>query len=487
MSHQISGAGGEGAEGAEGRRRVSGLAGQGDALLACIHCGFCLPACPTYRVLGDEADSPRGRLHLMRAVGEGRLPASDPSFRLHLDRCLGCRACEPVCPAGVEYGMLLEHAREDIRSDRDQSLLTTAVVAIFGNRILNRIAGFWGRVLRDSGVAGVLARILPASGPFFPARKGLAMLVASRPRPLPATGAPAAVPSPAPAAAVSSPAPAASASATASPAPAAGSPDGARFDATTGSSQVEAPPNRGRVALLRGCVQQGLYARVREASERVLRRNGWEVVPMRDAGCCGALHAHAGDLRAARERARDQIRAFEASGADFMVSDAAGCGAAMRGYGHLLADDPVWADRALALEGRVRDVLELLAEHPVVPGGPVPLRATYDPPCHLLHAQRVRGAVERVMRAIPGLELVPLEGADGCCGGAGVYGLTHPELGETIGSAKARAIRETGAQVVLTGNPGCMMQIGSGLRDMGAETTVLHPVELLAESYRRRP
>jgi glycolate oxidase iron-sulfur subunit len=208
---------------------------------------------------------------------------------------------------------------------------------------------------------------------------------------------------------------------------------------------------------------------------------------MQDAGCCGALHAHAGDLGAARERARAQIRAFEASDADYMVSDAAGCGAAMRGYGHLLADDSPWAARALALQDRVRDVMELLASNPVVPGGPVPLRATYDPPCHLLHAQRVRGAVEAVMGAIPGVELVPLEGADGCCGGAGVYGLTHRQLGETIGSAKARAIRDTGAQVVLTGNPGCMMQIGSGLRDIGVDTVVLHPVELLAESYRERP
>src|SRR5690606_131823 len=222
------------------------------------------------------------------------------------------------------------------------------------------------------------------------------------------------------------------------------------------------------------------------ATGRVLEENGCGVVEVRAQGCCGALHAHAGRLDEARELARANIDAFAAAGVDHVVANAAGCGAAMREYGELLADDPAYAERARQFPASVRDVSELLSELGPVPGGPLPLRVTYDAPCHLHHAQHVTTAPLQLLDAIPGLERVPLPGADECCGGAGIYGVMHPELGGRILQDKLAAIRSTGASVVVTGNPGCAMQIGAGLRRAGDSTPLLHPIELLAESYRRR-
>ena len=432
--------------------------------MACVHCGFCLPACPTYRVLGDEADSPRGRLHLMRAVSEGRLPASDPAFQTHIDRCLGCRACEPVCPSGVQYGVLLEHARETAREARGSGPATRGLLAVFGRRWSSRLAGGLGRLLRATRLPALLARVLPDVAGLHAIRTGMAMLAAS-----------------APGRSVRNASGGEPAGALDRPVPEAG-PEGA---SDLASAAVAGPTTGDRVALLPGCVQAGLFGRVGEAVRRTLAVNGYQVVERPDPGCCGALHAHAGELSAARDAARRHIAALEATDADWVGVDAAGCGAAMKGYDALLEDDPEWRDRAAAFVSRVRDVTELLAAAGPRAGASLEMAVAYDPPCHLLHAQGVREAPLRVLDAVPGVRRVPVENAEGCCGGAGVYGLTHRELGGVIGRAKAKALSASGADAVATGNPGCMMQIRATLLLEGVDLEVVHPVELLDESYRR--
>ncbi len=417
---------------------------QEEGLLNCVHCGFCLPSCPTYRRLGDEADSPRGRLHLMRAVVEGRLDPASGAFQTHIGRCLGCRACEPVCPSGVEYGNLLELARHVGGEARRPSLLTRLLLRAFGTAWIAGPVMFAGRIVRASGIPALVTRLLAGSTLPRGPRLGLAMLAASAPtrglRTAPMDSA--------------------------------------------GSSGA-AVGGRATVGLLTGCVQAGLFSRVNEATVRVLEANGYQVVPVAAQGCCGALHAHAGDLEAARAMARRNVEAFEAAGVDYLAMNASGCGAAMAEYDSLLFHDPAMRDRAAAVAGRVRDVTELLAACGPVRGGAVPMKATYDAPCHLVHAQRVSGPPEEVLAAVPELEALPLAGATECCGGAGIYGLTHPRLGGWIGGDKVRSVLESGADVLVTGNPGCMMQIGAGLRLAGSDMPVLHVVELLDESYRR--
>lgn len=422
------------------------LESQSERLMQCVHCGFCLAACPTYNRLGDEADSPRGRLHLMRAVVDGRLDAASEAFHTHIDRCLGCRACEPVCPSGVEYGSLLELAREVVVRHRPASLLTRILLRVFASGVLRRVFFLGGRGVRGSGVASVAAGVLPARGVLGSARLGMAMLAATE---------------------------AWRGLGTAPDASGAGPPD----DTT--------PPARGRVAVLTGCVQEGLYRRVNEATVRVLEANGFAVVAVEGQACCGALHAHGGDLTGARSLARVNVARFEAAGVERVVVNAAGCGATMKEYGHLLAFDPDCAERGRALAGKVRDVNEILAEVGPRRGAGVRCRVAVDHPCHLLHAQRIREAPLTVLAAVPGVEVTVVDDAAECCGGAGIYGITHPELGGQIGGDKVAAVRRAGCDVVATPNPGCMMQIGAGLRLEGAREGVIHPVELLDESYRR--
>ncbi len=392
----------------------------------------------------------------MRAVVEGRLPAASDAFQTHIDRCLGCRACEPVCPSGVEYGLLLESARAAAFEARKPRFSTRALLALFRQGALLRWSMGLARMARGLGLAWIGAKLAPRPRAFHPVRFGLAMLAASRGSSLRAMS------------------PALPASPTPVPA------DG--VEAVPEVPERERPI---RVALLTGCVQAGLFGRVNDATERVLRANGFEVVTMQRQQCCGALHAHGGDAESARKLARANVDAFVLSKIDFVAVNAAGCGTAMKEYGHLLSDDPKYADSAAQLAAATRDVSEVLAEVGIRRGASVPLRATYDAACHLCHAQRLVEAPRAMLDAIPDLDLVPLPGEDECCGGAGIYGMTHPELGGRIGSDKVSAVVETGADVVTTANPGCIMQIGAGLMLRGSRIKALHPVELLDESYER--
>ncbi len=433
--------------------------------MPCVHCGFCLPACPTYVRLGDENDSPRGRLYLMQAVVEGRLSPESDAFQTHIDRCLGCRACEPVCPSGVEYGVLLEAARETVYRARKGPAVVAMLLAVFSSRALTNWSMRVARVVRGLGLGGLVARRIPRNRLFHPIRFGLAMLESSRERQF------------------------GSETATGSGAPIA-SEDGASDRAISEGETSEGAPewragDRGRVAILRGCVQAGLFARVNDATERVLRANGYEVIEVSGQGCCGALHTHAGDSMGARKLARANVKALAAAEVDFVAVNAAGCGAALKEYGHLLEADEEYRHTAEALAASTRDISELLAGDSLRVGAPLPARVTYDAACHLCHAQGVRQEPLAVLGAIPELVVLPLQDAEECCGGAGIYGITHPELGGDIGADKVSAVLATGADIVATGNPGCMMQIGAGLLLEGSDVVARHPVELLDESYRR--
>jgi glycolate oxidase iron-sulfur subunit len=405
------------------------LAAASAGIDACVHCGFCLQACPTYITLDDENDSPRGRVLLMRALVEGDLALSDPAVHTHIDRCLGCRACETACPSGVPYGQLLEATRATLAEARPIPLLARVILGVFARPRVLSLALALSRMLRATRIPALLARLPGRLG--FP----MAMLAATTPR----------------------------IDRRAYPSP----------GATTGA----------RTAMLRGCVMEGLYRPTNEATARTLAVNGYAMVEAAGQRCCGALHAHAGDLETARKLARENIAAFERSGAELIAVNAAGCGAIMKEYGHLLADDPAWASRAASIATRVRDVSELLAAAGPVRGGPLPLKVTYDAPCHLLHAQRVVAPPLAVLAAIPELELVPLVDAEHCCGAAGIYNLIEPETSNAVLAPKVARIRETGAGWVTTGNPGCLMQIGAGLRRAGIAARTVHPVDLLDASY----
>jgi glycolate oxidase iron-sulfur subunit len=467
------------------KRLLSELLEQEEKLLHCVHCGFCLPACPTYSRLGDEADSPRGRLHFMRAVVEGRLDPGSRAFGYHLDRCLGCRACESVCPSGVEYGHLLEGAKEVLGRNRPRRILDRLLPLVMATPAFLFPVMALTRALRATGFPGLAVERLPSAGILGQARLGLGMVAATTaPRFLAGGGS----------------------GRGHHPWRSSGTRGahqtrgGAAPFGGTGTSGESRPPGEDQssedainhslgsgelVGVLLGCVQKGLLARVNQATVRVLEANGYRVVHVPGQRCCGAIHAHTGNLEGARRLARENIRAFEGSGIQVLAVNAAGCGATMKEYPGLLAHDEEYAPRAVAFASMVRDVSELLGREDLRVGARLPLTVTYDAPCHLLHAQRVSEEPLFVLRSIPGLRLVPLAKYDECCGGAGVYGITHPELGGAIGRDKVSAVRATGADVVATGNPGCMMQIGAGLRMEGCEVDVAHPVELLDESYRR--
>jgi glycolate oxidase iron-sulfur subunit len=445
---------------------TSTLAHEDEKLLACIHCGLCLEACPTYVITGDENDGPRGRLYLMRAVGEGRLASDSPAFERHIDRCLGCRACEQVCPAGVEYGQLLEAARGELFTSGETrgfsyGLLRLLLKHVWLHPARLKFAFSVARILRDAGLARVLlkTRIVRLFSSQF--EFGLALLASSAPK-LAKTGN--------------------------------RSNKHRRLETTTGA---DAP--RYNTMLFTGCVGAGLFSRVNHATRRVLEANGFAVETPSQQVCCGALHAHAGDLEGARTLARRNIQAFAGTDQSPIITNAGGCGAMMASYGHLLAADPALADQASQFSARVRDVSQQLEtvgtlKTTSLPGltelvrGPQPsisaqVRVTYDASCHLLYGQHAGEAPFKMLGSIPELNFTRLEGSERCCGGAGIYNLLEPELSRTVLEEKLRNIQATGAKILVTGNPGCQMQIGAGAILSGMDLTVCHPVELLDESY----
>jgi glycolate oxidase iron-sulfur subunit len=478
------------------------LAAEEQKLLACVHCGLCLEACPTYVHTGDENDSPRGRLYLMRAVEEGRLALEARSFTRHLDRCLGCRACESACPAGVEYGQLLEAARADIagggrrRGWTSQALrLVLRHVWMHPSRL--RLAFTLARLLRDLRLPRLLLRTKATR--LLPSRLelALALLDSSRAQPSHANSADGS------SAAASSVVEATSVRASNDTATEPASDTSEETEGNTTqkatraalkeatrrdtSQEATARDERPSALLFEGCVTEGLFARVNRATERVLGVNGCVTARPRGQVCCGALHAHAGDIEGARRLARRNVDAFEKTGRAPVVTNAGGCGAMLASYAHLLARDEAYAARAEAFSARVRDVSRQLTETGLVRAGARldDVTATYDASCHLLHGQKTQVEPLRVLGSIGGLKLVPLEGSEVCCGGAGVYNLLEEELSARVLAEKLGHVRETGAHVLATGNPGCHMQLGAGALLAGLALRVVHPVELLDESYRR--
>jgi len=468
--------------GAATRTGAGALAAEKARLLACIHCGLCLEACPTYVHTGDENDGPRGRLYLMRAVEEGRLAADSPSFSRHIDRCLGCRACESACPAGVQYGHLLEAARHDIatggrRRGWTSRALRLALRHVWPHPPRLAFAFRLARLARDAGLPRLLlktglARLLPDRAAF-----ALALLESSRPVAFgrAAEGG----------ASESSESSGASEASGASGEGAAVAVVGAGSEAGSGAGSGAGATTR--VLLFEGCVTEGLFGRVNRATRRVLEANGCAVEAPGGQVCCGALHAHAGDLEGARRLARQNVAAFASGEGAAVVTNAGGCGAMLASYAHLLEGEGEFAARAREFAGRVRDVSQQLAGACLRADGDglEGVSATYDASCHLLHGQGARVEPLRLLSAAGGLRLVPLEGADVCCGGAGVYNLLEPDLSSRVLEEKMRRVAETGATFVATGNPGCHMQLGAGALRRGMRIGVCHPVELLDEAYRR--
>ena len=431
---------------AELSKLSSALSAEQEKILACVHCGLCLEACPTYVATSDENDGPRGRIYLMRAVAEQRLASESHAFQTHIDRCLGCRACEAACPAGVEYGQLLEAARGEIfrvhaGRGRAYSLLRFALRHVWVKPKRLRAAFAVARFVRDTRLAKLLLKIKFAREVSPQFEFALTLLDSST-------------------------------------------------DYRTGSdsdrNQEERSSGAGTpVRLFKSCVTEGLFQRVNEATERVLAANGCDAQSPANQVCCGALHAHAGDLDRARDLARRNIDAFSESDAP-IVSNAGGCGAMLVSYAHLLSDDEKYAARAREFSARVRDVGQQLEAIGFRNGAAIGSeRTTYDTSCHLLHGQRAANASLQMLWAIPDLNLALLNDSEVCCGGAGVYNLLEPELSQEVLTEKLANIATSGAKVLATGNAGCQMQIAAGARLAGMELRVCHPVELLDESYSR--
>jgi Fe-S oxidoreductase len=405
-------------------------------LARCVHCGFCLQACPTYQVLSLETESPRGRIQLARAVSEGRVELT-PNVVAHFDLCLQCRACETACPSGVPYGRIIEGARAMVQASpqrpRSWRLRSLVLRTMFASKRRLTLAFGALRLYQRSPIAPLARRFLPGR-----LRQMEAMLPA-----LP--------------------------------------------DQAFNPPELAANPAgavKGTVALLSGCIMSITHPHTHEATVRVLARNGFRVLVPRSQGCCGALHLHNGDPEAARSLARRNIDAFLGSDADYIVVNSAGCGSAMKEYDELFAADPRYAEKARLFVSRCRDVAELLDETGFVPPkGQVDATVTYQDSCHLVHAQRIREAPRNLLRSIPGLRLVEMSTPDRCCGSAGIYNITQTEMSRTLLDAKMDDALATGCDVISTANPGCMLQLDLGvrLRDGGQE--VVHVVELLDRAY----
>jgi glycolate oxidase iron-sulfur subunit len=410
----------------------------------CVHCGLCLNACPTYRELGLEMDSPRGRIYQMVQVAEGKLPIND-DYVEHIDLCLACRACETACPSGVQYGRLVEAARAQISAQRkprglarlvqwfvfEHLLVSPFLLKVIGIKLLayQRSGLQWlvrrSGVLRPFGRLADVERLTPTiETPFFFDQIG---------KVFPALG-----------------------------------------------------EQRYRVALLAGCIANISFARLNEATVRVLQRNGCEVTVPAGQSCCGALHVHAGLRDLGRRQARQNIEAMENSGFDAIITNAAGCGSVVKEYPELFEHDPPWHARASAFSATVKDVTEFLAGIDLNSKlAPLPLQVTYQDSCHLLHGQKIRNAPRELLAAIPELQFRELPLSELCCGSAGIYNVEHTEMSMDLLEKKMQMAATTGAGVIATANPGCMLQLRTGAERYGTGQRVVHVVELLDEAYRK--
>ncbi|EFO79591.1 hypothetical protein OSCT_2717 [Oscillochloris trichoides DG-6] len=428
-----------------------------DIINTCVHCGLCLSSCPTYRETGLEMASPRGRIYLMKAVDEGRIGLESAVFQEQMSMCLNCRACEAVCPSGVQYGAILEASRAQIEQARQASLSPslTPPPALPARPL-------WQRALRGIVFRGLfndmrLFRTFSASmalyqqsGVQWLARRSGALRLlglAETETMLPSLSGRATVP--------------------------------------MGQIYPAEGPQRYSVALLTGCIMSTAFSHVHAATIRVLQKNGCEVILPPDQGCCGALNTHGGDLDGGRELARRNIAAFSGLGVDAIIVNAAGCGSTMKEYAHLLHDDPEWHERAVAFVSKVKDVHEFLAgiELNTRDLRPLKLSVTYQEPCHLAHAQRITAQPRSLLQAIPGLELREMAESSLCCGSAGIYNITQPEMASALGTRKVSNALSTGARIIATANPGCALQLVGELRRRGEDVQVHYIVELLDAAY----
>ncbi len=433
----------------------------------CVHCGFCLPACPTYQLWGEEMDSPRGRIHLITQLLDGG--QAGPAAAAHIDRCLGCMACVPACPSGVRYDRLIEAARSwaeeppagtrplPPRSLRDRVIRTAIFETFPYPRRMRRLLGplraaqragldrllTSGRGPRQEGPGQAVARAVRAAAGRLPSELTAALRVAPRPRP----GSRGVLP---------------------------------ELVAARG-------PRRAVVGMLTGCVQQVFFPEVNAATARILALEGCDVVIPRGQGCCGALSLHAGRRSEAAGFARRGIIEFESAGVDAIVVNSAGCGSAMKDYAELMAGDDSWARRAAALSARVRDLSEFLAElGPAAPRHPLAVTVAYHDACHLGHAQRITRPPRDLLTGIPDLRLTEIADGGTCCGSAGIYNLVQPEAAAGLGARKASTVLATGADLLVSANPGCALQISAALAARGAALPMAHIAEVLDASLRGR-
>jgi glycolate oxidase iron-sulfur subunit len=407
----------------------------------CVHCGFCLPACPTYQSWSEEPDSPRGRIYQLKQLAAAPGAEVSPAVLRQFDNCLGCMACTTACPSGVKYDALLEQARPLLEQRGHRTwhdrLFRALLFALFPYprrlRLLLRLQLLWQR----SGLQQLLRR------------SGLVARLPLRLRQLEAL---------------------------------APEVDAAHLSARLAPRTEACAPQRARVALLPGCVQQVYFPRVNEATVRVLAAEGCLVL-VAETGCCGALSGHAGRHGEAQRFARAAIARLEALAVDAVVVNSAGCGSAMKEWHRLLQHDPAWAERARALSAKVRDVSELLVElGPRAQRHPLPLRAAYHDACHLAHAQRIRAQPRQLLRGIPGLELLEIPDGDQCCGSAGIYNLVQPESAREIGLRKIDALLSVQPRLLVSANPGCTLHLQALLRERGLRLGAAHPIELLDAS-----
>jgi glycolate oxidase iron-sulfur subunit len=398
-----------------------------DKSLACIHCGLCLSSCPTYLETGNENDSPRGRIYLMRAVQDGRLPVQGKAVE-HIDLCLGCRACEAVCPSGVQYGDLLEHTRDHIEKKYQRSTFQTFLrrVAIekvfpFPNRM--KLALLPAKITKRLGIEKFLPKFAREALSLIPEKCSEVQL----PEVSPALG-----------------------------------------------------EKRGRVGFVSGCVMSVMFGETNAASVRLLNLAGCEVVTPPTQGCCGALYAHSGQLELARECARRNIEAFEKQNLDAIIINAAGCGSTLKEYGQLLHGDSEWEERGKQFSAKVKDITEWMAPRIAeCRFETTDTKVTYHDACHLAHAQRITKPPREIVKAVAGKNFVELPESDVCCGSAGTYNLTEPEMAERLQNRKIENILKTGAKIVVTSNPGCLLQIQAGLKKAGAQVEAIHIADYL--------